>query len=113
MFPSIKGTFPNLNVTWDAIDSSKVNYHVCYSTYGGLSDEPPSNAICTTVWKDSNDTHITLDRLDKATTYYFWIAGMLYSEKGPFSTRAGGTTYKGLCILYQGKQSARVRRIYE
>ena len=102
VFPSIKGTFPNLNVTWDAIASSKVNYYVSYSTFIGSSDEPPSNAICITVWRDSNDTQITLDRLDKGTTYYIWIAGTLYGEKGNFSTRASGTTYEGACIYVPG-----------
>ena len=98
VFPSIKGTFPNLKVAWDAIDSSKVNYHVCYGKNAGLSVEPPSSANCTTVRKDFNDTCITLDRLDKATTYHIWIAGMQYSEKGPYSTRADGTTYKGIIL---------------
>ena len=88
--PSIQNNSPTLTVTWQAVAGGAVNYTVKYSTQPGEVNTPPEGAL---EMKGISVTSTILTALERGTTYYIWVVGMLQGGERPQSDRMSGVTY--------------------
>ena len=89
--PSVQNTSPTLTVTWQAVAVGVVSYTVQYSTQPGGVNTPPERALLKV--KGINSTSTILTALERGTTYYIWVVGMLQGGEGPRSNRLSRVTY--------------------
>ena len=88
--PSVQNTSPTLMVTWQAVAVGVVSYTVKYSTQPGEVNTPPEGALEV---KGISGTSTILTALERGTTYYIWVVGMLQGGEGPRSNRMSRVTY--------------------
>ena len=67
-----------------------MNYTVKYSTQLGELNTPPERALEV---RGINGTSTILTALERITTYYIWVVGVLKGGEGPYSDRRSGVTY--------------------